>query len=213
MKQKSPKPKSCKPKSCKVCKEKFTPSIYQPFAVWCSPTCAFAWSNILKRKKSDKETKVMKDNLMTVTDWKTILQTPINLIIRLIDSKQACIATGNYNGKMNAGHYISRGANDTIRFHLDNIHIQSEHSNSYKGGDTINYQNGIRQIYGLEYFDYIETLNGHDPIKLSIPEIKELVIVARRIVKELKAEDRIYSAVERLELRKKYNSQLGIYSL
>lgn len=204
------KTKTLKPKLCKVCQFKFMPN--KPLQSVCSFRCAIEKNKKDKEKKINKETKQLKTSLMTVTDWKTILQTPINVLVRLIDNGQPCIATASLKGKANAGHYVSRSANDTIRFHLDNIHIQSEHSNSYKAGDTIRYQEGIRKVYGQEYFDYMETLNSHPIIKLSIPELQDLVKAVKKMIKEMKDADGVYTAEERIELRKKYNKQLGIYN-
>jgi len=91
-------------------------------------------------KQRDAKTR---ESLKTLSDWKRSLQTEINTIVRLIDNGYPCIATGRNTGKRNAGHYISVGSNDTIRFHLENIWVQSEESNTHQSGDTIKYQQGI----------------------------------------------------------------------
>lgn len=207
------KPTKIKLRKCKSCQTKFEP--LRPLQSVCSPKCSYTYQALLKSNKKAKEmreeTKIMKDKLITISEWKNLLQIPINTIIRLIDEGQPCIATGSTTGKRNAGHYISRGANDTIRFHLDNIHIQSEHSNSFNGGDTLRYQDGIKRIYGKEYFEFLETLKSIKPIKLSIEEIKEKILIAKSIVKDLKENNSTYDAETRLTLRAYYNELLGIY--
>ena len=63
------------------------------------------------------------------------------------------------------------------------------------------------------YWNYVKfALTARYPtIKLHVFEIKEAIIVASAIVKELKKENKIYNAEERLKLRAKYNKQINLY--
>ena len=103
-----------------------------------------------KKKETIKKAK-LKESIKTLSDYKAELQKEINTIVRLIDYGHGCICTDSKNGKMNAGHYISVGSNDTLRFHLENIWLQSEYSNTYKSGDTLKYQQGITMLFGKDY--------------------------------------------------------------
>lgn len=163
-----------------------------------------------ERKKRIEKLKA-KEKLKNLSDWKADLQKEINSIVRLIDNDWGCIATGAKTGKMNAGHYIGVGANETLRFHLENIWLQSEHSNMWKSGDTLRYQDGIIQLYGKEYLERLNSFKSIKPIKLTIDEVKEKISITRSIIKWLKLQDRNFNVVERLELRKKFNEQIGIY--
>lgn len=165
--------------------------------------------NIEKQKVI--KTKEQKESLKTLSNYKNDLQKEINQIVRLIDKGWPCIATNVLNGKKNAGHYISVGSNDTIRFHLENIWLQSEHSNMWKSGDTLRYQEGIERLYGKEYLERLNSLKNTPPIKLSKEEIKDKISIARGIVKWLIIQDRQFTPSERLELRKEFNKKLGIY--
>ena len=147
----------------------------------------------------------------TLSDYKNELQKEVNTIVRLIDLGQPCIATGATKGKRNAGHYISVGSNPTLRYNLHNIHIQSEHSNSWKSGDTIRYQEGLKKIYSQQYFDFIESLKSTPPINLSIDQIKDSIESARKIIKELKSTESTYTPDQRIELRNKFNKRINIY--
>ena len=201
---------------CKQCKKLFEP-VFSTTQQVCSIECSKLFTRSVKGKKLqtklDKErTKEQKEKIKTTADWKKELQPLVNKIARLIDFGQPCIATGNFNGKMNGGHRISVKANETIRFHLDNIHIQSEHSNKWQGGDNFKYSQGIKRIYGLAYLDYLDSLNQIKPIKLSIEQIKETIAICRTIIKELESEPKIRSAQERIELRKELNKRIGIYN-
>jgi hypothetical protein len=202
-----------KPKKCKYCREPFYPA--RPLQMVCGYNCAVIYTNNQSEKKAkkdwQKEKEVRKEKLMTTNDYKIILQANINTIVRLIDKGSPCIATNTLNGKMNAGHYISVGANDTIRFHLDNIHLQSEHSNSFKSGDIHRYRDGIIRVYGQDYLSHMDSLKSIKSINLSIEDLKEIIKIAIQIKKELISLNEIYTPIQRLELRKKYNKQLNIY--
>lgn len=207
---------------CKICKEKFT-----PIRSSLEPTCnnydckvSYALTVVEKQKiakdkkaKDDwsKERIQIKKKLKSLSDWKNDLQKEINSIIREIDKGHGCIATGSLNGKFNAGHYVGVGANQTIRFHLENIWLQSEHSNSWKSGDTLRYQEGIIKLYGKDYLDYLNSLQSIKPLQLTCSDIEEKIPIARSILKYLKLQDRMFSTKERLELRIRFNKELGIY--
>lgn len=211
---------------CKCCGERGTPKNNSTLGYYCEKTaCQDARiENALKKVRQSTEAETKKANvewnaerkkimekLKTLSDYKADLQADINLIVRLIDKDVPCIATGATTGKRNAGHRFSVGSNDTIRFHLCNIHVQSEHSNKWKGGDNDRYTQGLLDMYGTGYTDYVLSLNQTPKIDLSKEDIKQIMPIARQIIKELKAADRTYNTGERIELRKRYNKQLGIY--
>lgn len=202
-----------KPKLCPECRSEFTPT--KPLQKYCSPVCFWEAGKkkiALKQKKDWKaEKKVLKEKVKTLADWKAELQKEINTIVRLIDFGSGCIATGATKGKMNAGHFYGTLASPHLRYHLHNIFLQSEHSNVYKSGDTIRYQDGLKKIYGQEYFEYVESLRKTPPIKLTIETLKDKIIIARLIVRELKELGNTYSPKERIELRNNLNLRLGIY--
>lgn len=205
--------KPLKPKKCVECGKDFLPS--RTTQKVCSPQCAILDSQKKAQKKKAKdwkaEKKVLKEKVKTLADWKAELQTEINKIVRLIDFKVPCISSGATAGQAQSGHYISRGSNDTIRFNLHNIFLQSAAANNHKSGDTINFQEGLKRIYGLEYFEYVESLRKTPPIKLTIETIKDKIIIARLIVRELKELGNVYSPKERIDLRNNLNLRLGIY--
>lgn len=205
---------------CKYCKSEYTKKKFsQPCCL--KPECVSKWyseDNAKKKikaqtkKRQSEEKAILKEKIKTLSDWKNDLQKEINLIVRLIDFEHGCIATGSKAGKMNAGHYHSIGSNETLRFHLENIWLQSEHSNMWKSGDTLRYQDGIISLYSKEYLDYLNSLKTIKSIKLTVEDIKEKIPIARSIVKWLRLQDRKFSTEERLSLRKEFNLKLGIYA-
>lgn len=167
----------------------------------------------LKQKQIDSrnKTKKMKIELMSSDNYRAkILQPVINEIARLIDFGQPCIATGNY-GKENGGHYISVGANRTICLNLHNIHIQSFESNHFKSGDTINYQNGIIDVYGHDYMCFMNGLKSHPVIKMTKQDLIEIFELARPIRNMLSKQPVMLNSDERIKLRNEINLKLNIY--
>ena len=209
-------------KKCIICAKPFTPK-FKTTERYCSNLdCKIKYAmqvaskqKLLKEKKVkqdwNKEKLQIKEKLKTLSEWKNDLQREINAIIREIDKGHGCIATKSHQGQQHAGHYISVGSNETLRFHLENIWLQSMHSNSWKGGDTIRYQDGIVDLYGIEYLNHLNSLKSIETIKLSIGDIKEKIPIARGILKWIKLQSRKFTTQERVILRKKFNQEIGIY--
>ena len=165
--------------------------------------------------KDKQETKTKKENLTSVDEYRAkYVQPKINLISRLIDVFCPCIATNTF-GKMNGGHYISVGANRTTCLHLHNIHIQSFQSNHFKSGDTIKYEKGIIENYGIEYLEYIKSLHQVPNLNLTKEDLIYIKSIAENIIKELKSINESLTKKRspelRIELRNHYNIELGIY--
>lgn len=169
----------------------------------------------LKLKSFDKaKTKQMKENIKTNSDYAKELQKEINTIVRLIDKGSQCISTLKpLNDKYDAGHFYSVGSNPALRFHLDNIHAQSVYANQYLSGDQINYINGLSEVYSQNYKEYVLNLKSvYKELKLSKEELKEKIVIAKQIVKELKDKNvDCYFVSDRIVLRKMYNERLAIY--
>ena len=205
-----------KQKKCKVCQELFTPIQFAQTA--CGYKCAIIHSKNLKLQKELKDWKVekaiLKDKLKTLSDYAKELQKEVNTIVRLIDKDTQCISTLKpLNNKFDAGHFYSVGSNPSLRFHLDNIHAQSVYANQYLSGDQMNYLNGLSDVYGIDYKDYVISLKSrYKVLKLSIDEMKEKITISRGIIKWLKLQDRKFTIKERMDLRKKFNNEIGIYN-
>lgn len=168
----------------------------------------------LKLKSFDKaKTKQMREDIKTLSDYANELQRLVNTIIRLIDKGSQCISTLKpLNDKFDAGHMYSVGSNPALRFHLDNIHAQSVYANQYLSGDQINYINGLSEVYGTDYKEYVLSLKSrYKVLKLSKEELKEKIVIAKDIVKNLKYADLEYKSQDRVYLRNLYNERLGIY--
>lgn len=210
---------------CLNCKQKFEPKRFlqkhcesadceKSAQQYLDDKIAKALKTVKQKKKQDwnKEKIEIKEKLKSLSDWKNDLQREINVLIREIDKGHPCIATGNYQGQMHCGHYLSVGSNPTLRFHLENMFIQSMHSNTWKSGDTIRYQQGIKETFGIEYLDYMNSLQSVEPLKLTSEEIKEKIPIVRSLIKWVKLQERKFTTEERISLRKRFNQEIGIYN-
>lgn len=167
----------------------------------------------LKFKKAKSETKVLRDKLKTLSDWKNDLQKEINAIVREIDKGHPCISSGRPLGKSyDAGHFLGRQAFPEARYHLMNIYAQSVEQNQHKSGNVIGFMEGLEQVFGKEHLELVMALKSLPSLKITIEEIKVAIPICRGILKWLKLQDRQFTTEERLELRKHFNSEIGIYN-
>lgn len=208
-----------KVKEFRICDDKDCNNEFKKYRTtdkYCSPKCA-SKNEKPKEKKIYTISKVSKTNkviqkVKSLSDYKADLQTEINLIVRLIDKGHNCICNQNKRIKLiTAGHYIGVGANETLRFHLLNIWGQDFDSNGAKGGEPLQFKAGLISLYRNEIFEQIEALKSIKSINLTIQDIQSKISICRGIVKWLKLQDRKFSTLERLELRYKFNEQIGIY--
>lgn len=193
------------------------------------PSCLYTWSKTTdegiqwlerqklrvekeKAKEKRKEKKEQRYNNMSVSKYRSnILQPIFNEIARLIDYGSGCIATDITTGKMNGGHRWSVGANPTLSLNLHNIHLQSFHSNHWKSGDETRYDEGLENRYGIYYKDFVYLIRQCPPLHLTKDDLREIAPKARKIRNQLRKELKVYTSKERIELRNKYNDELGIY--
>lgn len=208
--------KKIKDKACKNCKMVFSPRV--PLQSVCCQQCAIELAKEKAKKKEVKDLRKWKieglEKLKTKSDFEKDLEKEVNHIVRLIDKGHECISSAARNYIVNAGHLYSVGSYPALRFHLLNIYAQSVHDNMYNSGNGVIYKERIKEVFGSEVANEIEELKAkYKEIKLSIPEIRETIKVARQCVRDLMKVDseKPYTTEERIELRRFYNSVLNIY--
>ncbi len=189
MKNKPPKQHKCKECGAYYIKKQSMQQV-------CSMECAIAYSKRKaeeKRKKQEKSDRLeagrrmraRKEALKSRPDWLKEAQKAINEFIRLRDKDLPCISCGRYHeGQYHAGHYRSVGAYPELRFNEDNVHKQCSVCNNHKSGNAIEYRINLIRKIGLEKVEFLER-HDHQPLKLSIDEIKELIRVYKAKCKGL----------------------------
>lgn len=182
---------------CKECRAYYIKK--QSMQQVCSMECAIAYSKRKaeeKRKKQEKSDRLearrrmraRKEALKSRSDWLKEAQKAFNEFIRLRDKDLPCISCGRYHeGQYHAGHYRSVGACPELRFNEDNVHKQCSVCNNHKSGNAIEYRINLIRKIGLERVEFLER-HDHQPLKLSIDEIKELIKVYKAKCKGLENE-------------------------
>jgi hypothetical protein len=176
---------------CPICKAPAT----QKFGLklFCGFEHAAQWakaqadkSKAKKQKEFNAETRRRKVALKSRSDWLKDLQVVFNRFIRLRDAGNPCISCGRNSGaKMNAGHYLSVGSHPELRFNELNTNIQCEHCNSFKSGNQAAYRVELIKKIGLEQVEKLES--KHEPLKLTIDEIKVLIAEYKSKIKQLES--------------------------
>ncbi|MDE3023387.1 MAG: recombination protein NinG, partial [Pseudomonadota bacterium] len=167
-----------KKRKCAHCRNEFVPA--RPMQKVCSIDCAVALlkRDILKRKASEekqgrKNLREAKERIKTRGDHLRELQTIFNAWIRLRDHGQPCISCQRHHkGQYHAGHYRSVGSEPALRFSPDNVHLQCQPCNTHLSGNLIPYRVNLIKKIGLDRVEWLE--GKHEPIKLTIDEIKQM---------------------------------------
>lgn len=171
-----------KPKKCKHCKAKFMPE--RPLQYLCSPICAYEYQKVLKSKKIDKETKELKEKLLTHKDYIKLLQATFNTFIRLRDKDLGCISCGVPKcEEFHAGHYLPT----TFQYHRfteTNVHKQCSRCNTHLRGNLTAYRINLIKKIGLDEVEYLENTR-HMMLEITIPELKEKIIYYKKLIKNL----------------------------
>lgn len=182
--------KAAKPKlsKCRICKSPFEKRSMGHVA--CRPDCA---QEVAKRKslkdariaaKIERQSdKARKEALEPLEYFLKKAERAFNSYIVRRDAHLACISCGRTNADAwNAGHYISVGANRTIRFHEDNVNKQcARPCNKDLGGNAIKYRIGLIAKIGVERVEALES--WHAPKKMTIAEAKEITALYRQKLK------------------------------
>lgn len=213
-----------KQSNCIYCRKKFTQKTFNYRYCESSPECLAAGKEFqlnariksaLNKVRSDKKEKfkAMKENVKTLSQWKNDLQKEINAIVREIDKGHPCISSNRNLGKsFDAGHFLGRQAFPEVRYNLMNIYAQSVEQNQHKSGNPIGFMQGLEQTFGKEHLKLVMAFKSHPELRITIEEIKEKIPICRSILKWLKLQDRKFTTSERIELREKFNLEIGIYN-
>ena len=173
--------KPLKQKSCKICKVKFTPA--RPLQFVCTPECGYVYARKAREKHNRKEYREAKEKLKSKADWLREAQTVFNQYIRLRDEKEPCISCGRFHeGQYHAGHYLTTGAHPELRFNELNVHKQCAPCNNFLSGNIIKYRQNLINKIGLQQVLFLE--GPHEPLKLTIDEIKDIKSLYRQKIKE-----------------------------
>ena len=168
-------------KTCPYCQTEFLP---RKFAQVCCNDyrCALKHVRKLRERKVEaakrKINRVARDKIKTLSQRKAEAQPHCNRFIRERDKDEPCISCGRYDceiedkwtgGKWDAGHFVSRGADEGLRFNALNIHKQCKSCNGGSGKYTKKrhtvahqYEENLIKRIGQDKVDW---LKGPHPIQ------------------------------------------------
>ena len=148
----------------------------------CGLECAIAESRRKAQEVAYKEQKQRdaktKDRIKTRSEWIRESQAAFNRYIRARDHGKGCISSGRsyssieFGGKMDAGHYRSRGSAGHLRFNLLNCWAQSVKDNRNLSGNTVEYRKRLIERIGLERVERLE--NDNAPRTFDIEYLRRL---------------------------------------
>jgi predicted nucleic acid-binding Zn ribbon protein len=171
-------------KKCKECKRPIT-NPRNSLQVACSAKCAQALAQKKLAAKRKAETREMKEQLMTHSEWLKLLQVAFNTFIRKRDQHKGCVSCGKpLTSKFDAGHFFSVGSHPELRFDEDNVHGQCVPCNQHKHGNLLEYAERLPQRIGVDRLEMLKARKGQVS-KLSTPEIKEKIQEYRKRAKAL----------------------------
>jgi hypothetical protein len=159
----------------------------------CGPLCALEAQRAARLSRELKAARArsrgLREGLKTRSEHLKELQAIFNRFIRLRDTVPVdlpCISCQRHHkGQYHAGHFLSRGSHPELRFDEDNCHKQCSACNNHLSGNLVNYRRFLIEKIGLQA---VENLEGyHPPLKLDIPQIKELKAVYKAKIKEISA--------------------------
>jgi hypothetical protein len=138
------------------------------------------------KQKEKKRTQQKKEQLKTHKDWLKDLQKVFNKYIRLRDKNQPCISCGVSVDwkKSNASHFFSVGKVPQLRFNEDNVHKSCVRCNKHLHGNLIEYSIRLPKRIGQKRYEKLLD-SRNTTLKLSIPEIKELIKKYKEKIKNL----------------------------
>lgn len=178
---------------CAHCKTKFTAKYFLQRYCMETDECMTAFTEFAKEKTQEAnekkwkaEKKVLKEKGLTHSDHIQLLQKVFNTFIRFRDKNEPCISCGTTKGvEYAAGHFYPT-TYQYLRFNEDNVHKQcNKHCNMMKRGNLQEYRINLEAKIG---FDRLQKLHNerHLKLELSIPEIKELIVLYKNKIKEFK---------------------------
>jgi hypothetical protein len=161
--------KKLKTRKCRVCRAAYTP--IRPLQSACGTVCALALAQARRERdtaraarEDRKQTRAQLLDLKPLSYWRDRAQREFNRWIRLRDSGLACVSCGRHHvGKVNAGHYLSRGARPELAFEPLNVHLQCEPCNTNKGGNVALYRIELVKRIGADLVAWLE--GPHEPLR------------------------------------------------
>ena len=181
-----PRQRKCKNKACRC---EFLPD--PAWIEFCSPDCgAVVGLERLAKQRAKAERQDRAETKKKLLEHKPLeyflkkAEAACNEYIRVRDPN-VCISCGvTDSSAWQAGHFISVGANRTLRYYEDNIHKQCLQCNLFKGSNAVEYEKRLELKIGQERLDWLKS--WHSPVKMTRAAAEEIEAYFKMKLKELK---------------------------
>ena len=175
---------------CRICKTEFQKRSMSH--VVCSPECAGEVARIAREKKERLTAKIERaERKAKLEEYKPLTyflkkaEAACNEYIRARDPN-VCISCGvTHSSAWQAGHYVSVGANKTLRYNEENIHKQCIQCNMFKGSNATEYRPRLIEKIGLERVEWLES--WHSPVKMTREAALEVEAYYKAKLKQLQS--------------------------
>ena len=162
---------------CQICKEKFKQVRFLQKVCLNHSAKELADHGREKRKEiKDKEHKKLKREFYDndIKTRKAGAKKACHDYIRARDKGKLCPCCNEPLGDtFHAGHFLESGNNPAIRYDEDNIHGQRVYCNTFRGGNPVGYEKGLRERIGDKRVDRLFSMKG-DPVKRTAEDYKEI---------------------------------------
>lgn len=168
-------------------------------------------ANVIVKKDKKRSDAKIRENITGVPELKKALEKIVNKICLRIDADCGCISCGGMTTPQ-AGHYHTVQSNGSIRYHLHNLNRQDYNCNCAKGGNINAYDNGLINVYGKTYWEYVkfEIVAQNALIQFRKPDLIIYIQKAKEFLKSI-PENYRYSPPERIKAKNAANLFIGIY--
>ena len=127
--------------------------------------CAAEWAKSERERDNRKKATEYRRKNKTHSQLTSEAQAAINAFVRVRDYGKPCISCNKpmdwntYGGKVDCGHYRSRGSAGHLRFNLFNMAAQCHACNRYLSGAVVDYRINLIGRIGIERVERIEQDN------------------------------------------------------
>ena len=150
---------------CKHCKTKFDPKYFLQRFCLSNDDCRTATTNFAieqKEKNFKKECannrKEYKAKNKTYTQRVQLAKDVFQAWCRDRDKDLPCISCGTFKTPIwDGGHYLKAELFRGLIFDERNVNKQCRHCNRFKGGNELNYRDGLIKRYGVKFVEQLES--------------------------------------------------------
>ena len=185
-------------KKCCGCKKRFKTElmIITPIGAFHSSECRYEYAVSKPKELKEKTDKFIDDrhkvkkkeyNANKLPPRKAATKKACHLYIRMRDKDKPCICCNEPLGDdFHAGHFMESGNNPHTRYDENNIHGQRAYCNTFKGGDSGDYENNLRLRIGDAEVDRLKDLKG-GTVKRTADDYRKIEAYYNDKIKELTA--------------------------